>query len=44
MYIWPRHICPTIEHYNRVAVVSEDGGITGHWEVTARGREVKAPA
>ena len=44
MYIWPRHICPTIEHYNRVAVVSEDGGITGYWDVTARGREVEAPA
>ena len=39
MYIWPRHICPTIEHYNRVAVVSGDGRITDHWEVTARGRD-----
>ncbi len=42
MYIWPRHICPTIEHYNHVAVVSEDGRITDHWEVTARGRDVFA--
>ncbi|MFO7780422.1 MAG: D-TA family PLP-dependent enzyme [Spirochaetia bacterium] len=40
MYIWPRHICPTIEHYNRVAVVSEDGKISDHWEVTARGRDL----
>jgi D-serine deaminase-like pyridoxal phosphate-dependent protein len=40
MYIWPRHICPTIEHYNHVAVVSGDGRITDHWEVTARGRDL----
>ncbi|NBF39432.1 MAG: D-TA family PLP-dependent enzyme [Spirochaetes bacterium] len=43
MYIWPRHICPTIEHYNRVAVVSGDGRISAHWEVTARGRDGIAP-
>lgn len=40
VYIWPRHICPTIEHYDAVALLDDCGGIAGHWSVTARGRSI----
>lgn len=38
VYVWPTHICPTIEHYNRVAVVGNDQRVIEWWEVTARSR------
>ena len=40
VYVWPRHICPTIEHYDDVVVV-EDGRVVDRWPVTARGRALK---
>lgn len=38
VYVWPRHICPSVEHYDRAAVVDSGGVHIGWWEVTARGR------
>ena len=38
VYAWPWHICPTIEHYDTVAVISDDGSIEDWWAVNARGR------
>ncbi|MFW6388239.1 MAG: D-TA family PLP-dependent enzyme, partial [bacterium] len=40
VYVWPRHICPTIEHYDEVLVCSEQGEIQECWPVTARGRKL----
>jgi len=39
LYGIPRHICPTVAHYNE-AVVVENGRATGRWEVTARSRKI----
>jgi len=36
VYVWPKHICPTVEHYDRVAVVGTDGRLVEWWPVTAR--------
>ena len=38
LYVWPRHICPSTEHYDEVAVVTDGGQVTEWWPVTARGR------
>lgn len=37
VYVWPTHICPTIEHHDEVLLV-EEHRVTGTWQVTARGR------
>lgn len=37
VYVWPTHICPTIEHHDEVLIVT-DGRVTGRWPVDARGR------
>jgi len=39
LYGIPRHICPTVAHYNE-AVVVEDGKAVGRWEITARNRKL----
>ncbi|TVQ41492.1 MAG: D-TA family PLP-dependent enzyme [Spirochaetaceae bacterium] len=44
VYVWPRHICPTVEHYDRVAVIDDGGRVEGYWEVEARGRALDDPA
>jgi len=36
VYVWPKHICPTVEHYDRVGVVGPDRTRTEWWPVTAR--------
>ncbi len=36
VYVWPKHICPTVEHHDRVGVVGTDGKLTEWWPVTAR--------
>ncbi len=41
VYVWPRHICPTIEHYDEVLVVGEDRTVIERWPVTARGRALR---
>lgn len=40
VYVWPRHICPTIEHYDEVLVVGDAREIVDRWSVSARGRAV----
>ena len=37
VYVWPRHICTSVEHYDHVQVISEGRWIT-KWPVSARGR------
>lgn len=37
VYVWPTHICPTIEHHDEVLLVT-DGRVTGAWTIDARGR------
>ncbi len=40
VFVWPRHICPTIAHYDAVAVCGTDGEITEWWKTDARGRSL----
>jgi D-serine deaminase-like pyridoxal phosphate-dependent protein len=42
VYIWPRHICPTIEHYDEVIVMSDAGTVIDRWAVDARSRAVRS--
>lgn len=41
VYIWPKHICPTVEHYDEAAVLDGEGYVREYWLVTARGRRVE---
>lgn len=41
VYVWPRHICPTVEHYDRAELVDAAGMLCGWWPVSARGRAVE---
>jgi len=38
-YCIPYHICPTVDRYDKVSVVS-DGSVTGEWKVAARKRQI----
>ena len=38
VFVWPRHICPTIAHHDAVAVCGADGEIAEWWNTDARGR------
>lgn len=38
-YCIPYHICPTVDRYDKVSVVS-DGRVTGEWKVAARRRQI----
>jgi D-serine deaminase-like pyridoxal phosphate-dependent protein len=38
VFVWPKHICPTVEHHDRVAVIGPDRRLETWWPVTARGR------
>jgi D-serine deaminase-like pyridoxal phosphate-dependent protein len=38
LYLIPRHVCPTVNNFDRAAVV-EHGEVIGVEPVTARGRE-----
>ncbi len=40
MYVLPRHICPSVEHYDYAAAVDDDGRVSARWPITARGREL----
>ena len=37
VYVWPKHICPTVEHYDQAACIDARGRLTQWWPVTARG-------
>lgn len=37
VYVWPKHICPTVEHYDSAGVADTYGKLTEWWPVTARG-------
>ncbi len=40
MYVLPRHICPSVAHYNYATVIDEGGTVAERWPITARGREL----
>lgn len=42
VFVWPRHICPTIAHYDPVAVCGTNNEITEWWKTDARGRSIHA--
>jgi D-serine deaminase-like pyridoxal phosphate-dependent protein len=39
VYAVPRHICPTVDRYDKVNVVTESR-VTGQWTVEARRRQI----
>jgi D-serine deaminase-like pyridoxal phosphate-dependent protein len=39
LYAVPMHVCPTVAMYNEAYVI-KDGGVTGQWPITARGRAI----
>jgi len=39
LYAIPYHICPTVDRFDKVSVVSE-GKVTGEWKVEARRRQI----
>jgi 3-hydroxy-D-aspartate aldolase len=38
VYVWPKHICTTVAHYDKAACIGADGRLIEWWPVTARGR------
>ena len=40
VFVWPRHICPTIAHHDAVAVCGANGEIAEWWNTNSRGRSI----
>ena len=38
VYVLPRHICPSVEHYDYATVIDAAGTATERWPIAARGR------
>ena len=38
VYVLPRHICPSVEHYDYATVIDGAGTATERWPIAARGR------